>query len=116
MIKAHNVERFKRVLNNTIGILFLATPHRGSNLARTLANILKATFSERRFVGDLQLGSQTVDKINELFAERADGMALISFWESTDTRFVGVCPNFHVSDLCAIDRSGKIFRNIGIQR
>jgi hypothetical protein len=116
LIKAHNIERFKRVLNNTVGILFLATPHRGSNLARTLANIQKATFSERKFVGDLQLGSQTVNKINDLFAEHADGIALISFWESTDTRFVGVCPHFHRSDICAIDRGGKVFRNVGVQK
>jgi hypothetical protein len=103
LIKAHNIDRFNKIPNNVIGILFLATPHRGSNLAKTLQRIQTATFSQRKFVGDLKLGSQTVNKINDLFGDRADGLAIISFWESTETRFVGVCFRLHLdSDIYEI--------------
>jgi hypothetical protein len=92
LIKAYNIDKFKSILSNTVGILFLATPHRGANLAKTLERIQKATFSPRKYVGDLKLGSQTVHKINDLFASRSNEFAIISFWESTNRPFTGVSP------------------------
>jgi len=59
-------------------------------LAKTLHNIQKATFSAQKFVGDLKLGSKSVNKINEVFAELYDQLALVSFWESRQTQGVGV--------------------------
>ena len=55
-----------------------------------LHRIQKATFFEQKFVGDLQLGSKSVNKINEVFAELYDRLALVSFRESKETRAVGV--------------------------
>lgn len=90
MIKAHNINRFRNVLTNTAGIIFFGTPHRGSSLAGTLDKLLRVSFAERKFVRDLEFGGRTVKHINELFAERSDDMALISFWESRNMAIVGV--------------------------
>jgi hypothetical protein len=51
------------MLDNTYGIIFFATPHRGADLAKMLHRIQKATSSEQKFVSDLQLGSKSVNKI-----------------------------------------------------
>ena len=78
------------MLDNTYGIIFLATPHRGADLAKTLHRIQKATFFEQKFVGDLQLGCKSVNKINKVFAELYDQLALVSFRESKETQIIGV--------------------------
>jgi hypothetical protein len=90
LINAFNIGRYRKVLNHTIGIIFFATPHRGADLAMILGRIQKVTFSERKFVGDLEMGSKTVNRINNLFAEHSDKFEFVSFWESKSTRFIGV--------------------------
>ena len=41
-------------------------------------------------MGDLEFGGRIIKQINELFAERVDNLALVSFWESRNTPVVGV--------------------------
>lgn len=90
MIRAYNIKTYERILGNTIGIAFMGTPHRGSQLADVLKRVLKASFSTKKFVGDIQLNGDTVGQLNKLFRERSEGMTIISFWESTKTPVIGV--------------------------
>jgi hypothetical protein len=73
--------------------LFLGTPHRGADLAKMLQCLLNVTFSDRKFVKDLSPDSQTIKEINDTFDEHSSGLELASFWESTATPVIGVCPN-----------------------
>lgn len=68
-------------------VFFLATPHRGSDSAQLLNNILKASgaLSARQYVTDLEKNSATTQTINDEFRNYADELMLWSFYETTKT-------------------------------
>ena len=70
--------------------MFLGTPHRGADMATLLKNILGATFSTRIYVNQLQRESETIQEINQAFLDRAVSLKLVSFYESTAMRRMGV--------------------------
>ena len=63
-------------------IFFLATPHRGSNLAETLSRILQVTPGARPFVTDLHPNSVAIQAINDEFPHHCQGLQLYSFYET----------------------------------
>ncbi|KAI9150831.1 NACHT and WD domain-containing protein [Paramyrothecium foliicola] len=75
------VERFR-------GIIFLATPHRGSQYAKTLNNVLAATplgSSPKAYVAGLDMQSAAIQDINESFRQHCEGLLLCSFYETLKT-------------------------------
>ena len=70
-------------------ICFLATPHRGSNSAQLLNNILHIAFSSRAYVADLERGSGAVQSINDEFRNYSVDIGLWSFYETQKLK-VGV--------------------------
>jgi hypothetical protein len=68
-------------------------------MAGILQAIRTATFSDRKYVGDLRAGSQTVNRINELFASHSEKFSIISFWEARATRIIGVRISILSTDL-----------------
>ncbi|KAL2069213.1 hypothetical protein VTL71DRAFT_15551 [Oculimacula yallundae] len=78
---------------NTVGarihsIYFLATPHRGSDLAQTLSNMLKAMPSgPKPFVGSLARGSEAITVISDQFRHVLNGISIHSFMESVPTNW-----------------------------
>jgi hypothetical protein len=67
-------------------IYFLATPHRGSDLAQTLQNLVKATFTANKsFVSNLERGSEAINILNDQFRHVCKGIAIHSFTESVPT-------------------------------
>lgn len=63
-------------------IYFLATPHRGSDSAKLLNNILNITYSSRAYVADLERGSGAIQAINEEFRNYSADIDLWSFYET----------------------------------
>jgi hypothetical protein len=90
IIDAHNNAIYTNILENAKGIVFIGTPHRGADFANILSNLLTATFSEKIFVDQLRANSEMIMEINRAFRDRSLSMELVSFWESTATRGIGV--------------------------
>ncbi|PLN84988.1 hypothetical protein BDW42DRAFT_17640 [Aspergillus taichungensis] len=63
-------------------IFFFATPHRGSDSAKVLHNILRIAYTSRAYVSDLKRGSKALQSINEDFRKYSDKMELCSFYET----------------------------------
>jgi hypothetical protein len=63
-------------------IFFLATPHRGSDLAQLLKNILRAAYISRTHGIDLERGSGALQSINEEFQQYSGDIDLWSFYET----------------------------------
>jgi hypothetical protein len=78
-------------------IVFLGTPHRGANLASLLGNLLSASFSQRKYVTQLQVDSELIRIINDQFRDRAQDLELVSFHESTEMRGIGVNALYNLS-------------------
>lgn len=70
--------------------MFLGTPHRGADLARVLNRLLNITFARQIFVDQLCPNSEVISEINDAFRDRSLQLDLISYYESTGIRGVGV--------------------------
>jgi hypothetical protein len=90
IIDAHNDRLYTRILENAKAVVFLGTPHRGSNLASLLGKLLFVSFSQRKYVTQLQVNSELIQLINDQFRGRSESLELISFHESTEVRGIGV--------------------------
>ncbi|KAN0104101.1 WD40 repeat-like protein [Hyaloscypha variabilis] len=68
-------------------IIFLATPHRGTNLADTLNRILQASFvsNSKQYITDLAQNSFILQKLNEQFRHVAPKLDIVSFYETRPT-------------------------------
>lgn len=69
-------------------IHFLATPHRGSDSARLLKNILRVA-SKRAYVGNLERNSEATQVINDEFRHVSSRLELWSFYETQVMKFFG---------------------------
>ena len=65
---------------------FLATPHRGSDLAEALQNLLLVTLGSKPYVGDLLPNSAALAEINDAFRHHAHDLRLWSFYETAPLR------------------------------
>ncbi|PGH11162.1 hypothetical protein AJ80_07264 [Polytolypa hystricis UAMH7299] len=63
-------------------IYFLATPHKGSDSAKLLNDILKVAYSSRAYIGDLESGSAVLQSINDEFRKHSSNIELWSFYET----------------------------------
>lgn len=78
--------QYQRILDTVCSIVFLATPHRGSNLADILNRFLNVSFqSPKQYVSDLQKNSARIVDINDQFKFYADKMDIVSFFETQPT-------------------------------
>lgn len=68
-------------------IFFLATPHRGSDYASMLNNVLSVSgvMSSRHYISDLRTGSVSIQAINDQFGEHAHDLPIFSFYETLKT-------------------------------
>ncbi|KFZ16946.1 hypothetical protein V501_01985 [Pseudogymnoascus sp. VKM F-4519 (FW-2642)] len=73
------------IATRTKAMFFLATPHRGSDLATTFTKILNLTSGSRPFVMDLHRNSQITQSINDEFPTLCEELQLYSFYETMPT-------------------------------
>lgn len=85
-----NQDMHRDISNRIKCIIFLATPHRGSDYAATLNTILKVSgitgmASSRDYINDLAKGSASSQAINEEFTRYAGDLNIYSFYETLPT-------------------------------
>lgn len=88
MMQGHNDDEFKGLISQVEAVLFLSTPHRGTNLAETLNRILSVSIfnhSPKRYVSELKLNSPFIEDINEEFRKHALRLQIFSFYETVET-------------------------------
>ncbi|KFA52959.1 hypothetical protein S40293_09406 [Stachybotrys chartarum IBT 40293] len=89
-IMAHQDSSCKDLVSRIHSMVFLGTPHRGSDLAPILENILTLAWGKKPFVNDLSPGSAALADINDVFRHFASSLRLWSFYETkpVKTRFL----------------------------
>lgn len=80
---------------------FLATPHRGSDLARTLTNILKVIHGRKPYVNELERSSGLLSAVNDTFRHYAQELQLWSFYETLTTKIL-------ISNAMIVEKSSAI--------
>ena len=86
-ILARQLEEYEGFAQRVRAIFFLATPHRGSNLAELLSRILQVTPGTRPFVTDLHPNSTIIESINDEFPHHCQSLQLHSFYETMPMNF-----------------------------
>ncbi|DAA73946.1 TPA_exp: NACHT and WD domain protein [Trichophyton benhamiae CBS 112371] len=78
---------YSPIISKTHGMLFLGTPHRGSNFASTLNTILRLapTIGTKLYVSELDRNSLSIVDINEHFRYVCSDLDLVSFYETLHT-------------------------------
>jgi triacylglycerol esterase/lipase EstA (alpha/beta hydrolase family) len=86
-MQGQNDPTYAAIIKSVSSIIFLATPHRGTNLAETLNRILQVSFitNPMQFIAELAAGSQTLQKLNEQFRHVAPKLQIVSFYETRPT-------------------------------
>jgi len=69
-------------------MFFMATPHHGSDSARLLNNVLRAStvLTSRQYITDLNKNSPALSAINDEFRFVADRLKIWSLYETVKTR------------------------------
>ena len=81
-----NDTEYKDVVHSISAIVFLATPHRGTNLAETLNKVLTVSFqSPKHYITDLNKNSSALEELNEQFRHVASQLSIVSFYETFAT-------------------------------
>ena len=81
-ILACQLREYESLANRICAIVFLATPHRGSDLAQTLTRILHIVPGARPFVQDLHRNSLATQSISDEFPQHCQDLQLFSFYET----------------------------------
>lgn len=86
-MQGQNDPMYKSIIDAVSAIVFLSTPHRGTNLAETLNRILQVSFvsNPMQFIAELAAGSQMLQKLNEQFRHVAPKLDIVSFYETRPT-------------------------------
>jgi hypothetical protein len=100
-------DEFSAMITSVVGVIFLSTPHKGSDFARTLNNILSVSMvsSAKVYVSELGSHSPTLKDINEQFRLVCKRLRLVSFYETLKTR-VGISKTLVCLNLLPSDRIG----------
>ncbi|KAH9904668.1 NACHT and WD domain protein [Xylariomycetidae sp. FL2044] len=78
---------YQSIIQAISAIIFLATPHRGTNLAQTLHRVLQSTLvtSSKQYISDIVRNSSALQKLNEQFRHVAPKLNIVSFYETQPT-------------------------------
>ncbi|KAF2435949.1 NACHT and WD domain protein [Tothia fuscella] len=78
---------YEDIIRAISAITFLATPHRGTNLAKVLNRILDSSMmsNSKAYVTELSRNSFTLQKLNEQFRHIAPKLDIVSFYEMQPT-------------------------------
>ena len=81
-----NDTEYQDIVHSISAVIFLATPHRGTNLAEILNRVLTVSFqSPKNFITDLKNNSTTLEELNEQFRHVAPRLSIVSFYETLAT-------------------------------
>ncbi|KAL9122773.1 MAG: hypothetical protein Q9187_000671 [Circinaria calcarea] len=87
-VQALNNPDYKDTTANIHAVVFLSTPHRGTNLALILNRILAASImghNPKQYISELNKNSSFIEGLNEDFRNVASRLQIFSFYETCET-------------------------------
>lgn len=87
LILSRTSPEYSSLANKIEAMFFLATPHRGADLAQTLSRLLSLSSGTRPFLRDLHRQSLTIQSLNDQFPQYCENVKLFSFYETLPMSF-----------------------------
>jgi WD40 repeat protein len=87
-VQGHLNPEYSEIISMIKAVLFLATPHRGTDLATLLHRLLSTSIlghSPKKYVTELARKSPTIDELNESFRHLSSKLQIFSFYETLAT-------------------------------
>ncbi|KEY74437.1 hypothetical protein S7711_04475 [Stachybotrys chartarum IBT 7711] len=86
-IQGQNDPAYTDIIRSITSIMFLATPHRGTDYAQTLNRIIQTTVvsNPKQYISELARNSLSLQKLNEQFRHVGPQIDLVSFYETRPT-------------------------------
>jgi hypothetical protein len=86
-MQGQNDPQYESIIKAISAIAFLATPHRGANLAEMLNWILQSSLitNSKQYISELAKNSFSLQKLNEQFRHVAPKLDIVSFYETQPT-------------------------------
>ncbi|KAH9887455.1 hypothetical protein F4778DRAFT_427699 [Xylariomycetidae sp. FL2044] len=81
-ILAKQMSVYKRVADSIKAMVFIATPHTGSELAPILDRLFRMTSGSKPYLDDLRRNSAFIQAINTIFPSQSSDLLLHSFYET----------------------------------
>ncbi|RDW59059.1 hypothetical protein BP5796_11983 [Coleophoma crateriformis] len=84
-VRGSDDNKFQKIIHSTGGIMFLSTPHQGSDLAKLLNHVLKMILpgrSSKKFISELEENSPALLEMNERFRDLSKDLSIFSFYET----------------------------------
>ena len=88
VVQGHLNSEFGEIISMIKAVIFLATPHHGTDLADTLNKALSGSIfghSPKNYVTELARRSPTIDELDEAFRHHAPSLRIFSFYETLTT-------------------------------
>ncbi|KAI1496365.1 hypothetical protein F5X99DRAFT_422182 [Biscogniauxia marginata] len=107
-------DRYASLINSIKAVIFLSTPHRGSDLAKPLNKILSASFglTPKNYVSELIQNGPFLRTINEQFRHLAPSLQIFSFYETLRTS-LGISSSLILdSETAKLGYPGEISRSL----
>lgn len=108
-------EHYQHIVQSTRGILFLATPHRGSHLSGTLNTLLSASLAghtPKQYITELSTNSPSIHAINEQWRNLAPKLTIISMFETRPTSIGPVKTQVLNEDSSTLGFPGEITKSL----
>jgi len=110
IINASGAPQFSHIAKNVKGVIFFATPHRGSDIAGVATSfdrVVRAVMlsSGRRYIKELVPSSDRIEDINKAFQHHLQRLFILSFFEQLPTSSVG--------DVVIVPRASAILDSAG---
>lgn len=101
LVLAQLDSHFKEIYNATYGIMFLGTPHSGSNVAsfvKSVENVIYIAFpgSQMNLIEDLKKDSVALFNLSDEFRRIASELEIVSFYEQRETT-IKQAQNFRIA-------------------
>ncbi len=83
-----NDSDYKQIISSVKSIIFLSSPHRGTNLVDILNRILSVSIfnhSPKEYLSELSRNSPALEELNEQFRHVASSLEIFSFYETLET-------------------------------
>ena len=88
-MQGQNNDEYRFIVAQIHGVLFLSTPHRGTNLAEILNRILSISIftghGSKQYLAELNRNSLALEDLNEVFRNVASKLHIFSFYETLQT-------------------------------
>ena len=103
--------QYRDIIDNLCSIVFLATPHRGSDFSVILNRILSVSMfghHPKQYIDELKRNSVSLQSINEQFRHVFGNLAIVSFFETQETTIGATKVLIVEKDSAILGYSGEI--------